>query len=280
MIVDILYKFISPTQIFRTNEGMAYLNISGVSLLTEETSMYSFFAVYILLPLLLMFIGYLAGILATKVNYIMNIRNPSKRFWSFKNNKISILTSCYEKASCKTEFQEIGFKADMFASAKVADILDSLYKTTCTVDIFASDSSHTLADNLVVIGGPVHCELSRRILNERRVHFHYDEYTLIDETSGIEYQAIIDEKNYVSEDYALIINCTNPFDPNGRAVLVSGCKGLGVEAGAKFLSEIKKHKAFIKFIKKQKERSFYIILKVSAMYNNIGKPEVIKTGLL
>lgn len=46
----------------------------------------------------------------------------------------------------------------------------------------------------------------------------------------------VDEK-YYGEDFALIMNVKNPYDPEKRVIFIAGCRSIGCYGGAIFLSQ-------------------------------------------
>jgi hypothetical protein len=240
-----------------------------------------FFLSNILTPIILTVVGYIVRIIYVKAKTHYKNTLPLKQFWRFSNDDISVVTSCYNSGSLDAlEMEELGYKSDLLGSAKISRVLYSIYGTYPQIIMF-SEKNKVVTKNLAIIGGPIHCELSKSILNNPQIPFMYEDYTLINKITHKKYNHKIDKKsNYISSDYIIIVNAKNPFDKDYRIVLISGCRNIGIEAGCLFASNISKsgseYKRVRKFLRKNKNSSFYILLKVSSIYGAVGEPEILE----
>jgi hypothetical protein len=62
-----------------------------------------------------------------------------------------------------------------------------------------------LRENIILIGGPIGNELTKRAMKDSKIPFSCVNHTLLDEYHNKKYEAKLDEDGDVLEDFALIL---------------------------------------------------------------------------
>lgn len=136
------------------------------------------------------------------------------------------------------------------AAGELGSTMNKLYgpnlkiKTAMSKDHF-SYTYGDLSSNLILIGGPFHNCVTRNFLERMGTSWPFrfeDDATLVytDPEGKLPTQRFtplaVDEK-YYGEDFALIMNVKNPYDPEKRVIFIAGCRSIGCYGGAIFLSQ-------------------------------------------
>ena len=149
-----------------------------------------------------------------------------------------------------SELVTCGYVFEYRAAGELGSTMNKLYGPNLKISTAMSKPhfSYTYGEldtNLILIGGPFHNCVTRNFL-ERMGNswpFRFEEdATLVytDPTGKLPQQRftpkVVDGK-YYGEDYALIMNVKNPYDPAKRVIFIAGCRSIGCYGGAIFLSQ-------------------------------------------
>jgi len=231
--------------------------------------------------------GYIVRVLFVKIKKQLKKNFIKNRFWRFKGDKMTIICSDYKENYVNGE--TLGYREDVWASAKISYILRDVYDKEPDMYHGIKQCATVVNGNVVAVGGPKHNDYSTEIMSQKFYPFCYDKNKLIIKKSeilekitekgfGEEIDPIEDdEKKIIKEDYTIIVNSKNPIDENGRVVLISGCKSVGIKAGIAFIENITNYKEDLKEIFENTDSSFYILLEVKNGMN-IGVPKIIASG--
>ena len=160
---------------------------------------------------------------------------------------------CYIANSGRYDADEkvyLGYPFEYMASATVNTHLEHLTRNTdmkispCPLkkdEVVRLDKT----GDLILLGGPFHNLLTRLFFGltkeNTNVPFYFDtfdgeEATLFyKENNDTDYRTAKPIKdpngNYYCEDYALILNIRNPYNPDKRVITIMGCRSIGVLGG-------------------------------------------------
>jgi hypothetical protein len=188
------------------------------------------------LPLIINLISavvfFILGIISKNVLDIFRKKKPVDNFWnkclrSSTNIVISSLPANYHEFSLYTGY------SDLKASARIASLLPSFHKDPERIKMLeARYASDRLRENVILIGGPIGNELTKRVMKDFEIPFSFVDHTLLDKYHNKKYEAKLGEDGDVLEDYALILRIKNPYNSQKNLFLVAGCYGYGTYSGA------------------------------------------------
>lgn len=149
-----------------------------------------------------------------------------------------------------SELVTCGYVFEYRAAGELGSTMNKLYgpdlviKTAMSKDHF-SYTSGDLRSNLVLIGGPFHNCVTRHFLEwmgpSWPFHFEEDATLVYTDPEGKlpsqRFSPVAMEGKFYGEDYALIMNVKNPYDPEKRLIFIAGCRSIGCYGGAIFLSQ-------------------------------------------
>lgn len=202
-----------------------------------------------------------------------------------KQKKIYI--PCYIANSSRydeTENVYLGYPFEYMASASINTFLSLIIKnvnmdtTLCPLKVKKIEKIDKSYD-LILLGGPFHNMLTELFFGLSKANtnmpFYFDTFEGEDATlfykdnDSSEYKRLKPIKdpvgNYYCEDYGLIINIRNPYNPKKRIIAIIGCRSIGV-LGATL--------AFTTFndeiMKKVKYDEYAVIIKCYGDQNNVN----------
>lgn len=163
-------------------------------------------------------------------------QRPGTRVWRIdRGESVSIVTADGPDPD-PTEYTITVYPSEYAAAMEIAHYLGG--ELGCTVERICTSSEfpmdRAIEGNLVLIGGPVHNQLTQRFLDRLSVPFHFEDYTLVDERTGQRFDATI-EDGAITSDVALVVLAPNPFNRKNRVALIAGCRTYGCIAGARQL---------------------------------------------
>ncbi|MBQ9104061.1 MAG: hypothetical protein IJY57_03125 [Clostridia bacterium] len=192
--------------------------------------------VYLPLSLLLGLIGFKLKNMISRSNYIKKLRLNSDL------NKMRCITANPEvddEGECVT----LGY---VFEYMSVGELQSTWSKCFSDLEfnVTMSSKENTVIppENLLVIGGPFHNQITRLILEQFDFPFGWDSdanLTFKTETGVDTYSPKLTgfTKQFYGEDYSLVLNIKNPTSPDKRILLIIGCRSIGCLGGAIFLSK-------------------------------------------
>jgi len=211
---------------------------------------------------------------------------PTRRFWRIKGDKILIVASWANEGKCDSkELSQTTYKPEMVGTANVFSMIERVYKTSPDISL-STPNNKDLQGDIVVIGGPITNLVAGQIFEMDHIPFYFgesDRRSLTNKKTGKIFKPKKDSSNaFVAEDYAIVLNTTNPFDENHRAIIISGCMGIGTECACKLASNLqqtgKAQRKIKRFVKRNPKKSFYFILKIESVFGSYGNPVVVDMG--
>jgi hypothetical protein len=192
-------------------------------------------------------IGYLCGIGWTRLRDQMRYRRAG-RFWEpIIRAPLQVVVSRFYSDAFREPTGLVG-AGDDIASRELADHFSGLRLRKIQA-VFVDDHRLDRNQNLVILGGPgankVAEQAVARILPSLRVmdpgpNRRMEVHDYGDEASGkisasplARYVADPFDRSGIGVDYGVIIRTTNPFNPNGFIVIISGAYGYGTWAGVR-----------------------------------------------
>lgn len=165
-----------------------------------------------------------------------------------KQEKLSV--QCFIANSGKYDENEkvfLGYPFEYMASASISSYLSMIIKnvdmdtTSCPLKVLEIEKIDKNND-LILLGGPFHNMLTKLFFGLSKENtnvplyfdtFEGEEATLFYKDNGDQdYKTVKPIKdpvgNYYCEDYGLIMNIKNPYNPKKRIIAVMGCRSIGV----------------------------------------------------
>ena len=210
-------------------------------------------------------LGYFAGTL------------PTKRVWKLESDpKVHVVTANTppETRIDQKEFAVTGYITEYMGAAHLSSALKRIYKQAVFYyDMECFFDYRNLRENLILIGGPVNNPATGRLFRELEIPYEFDGFSLVHKKTDRRFDAVITD--YIEEDYALVVNCRNPFAGSGkskkRCVLIAGCRTIGCYAGALYLAEHARQ------LKVGKHENYAFVVKIKGhSYSAIGDPELVE----
>lgn len=114
-----------------------------------------------------------------------------------------------------------------------------------------------LAQNLLVIGGPIYNQVARVLLKQKEIVYRFEEIELNNykESEGIYKRDDVfkmqvewdDNRTIVEKDLGIITIMKNPYNRKRKAILACGCRGWGTYSAVKLLGDKKNIKLLRQF---------------------------------
>lgn len=145
------------------------------------------------------------------------------------------------------EHVRLGYVFEYMAVGEIEHYFKKIYKkakfsTMMSPITFAKIREKYLRTNLIIIGGPIHNQVAKKLLEKKEIPFQFDsDSNLLFLKNGVVNKKYIPEKtavegcDYFQKDYALIINAKNPWDNSKRIIALMGCRSLGCYGASLFL---------------------------------------------
>lgn len=239
-------------------------------------------------------IAFVAVLIYNKLsNYYYNKKFYKSTRLTLKNKKEKFNVQCFIANSGKYDGEEkvyLGYPFEYMAAATINSYLELVIKnidmntTPCPLQVSSITKIDKTTD-LILLGGPFHNILTKAFfgLSKERtnVPFYFDtfegeEATLFyKETKDSEYKTVKPQKdpigNYYCEDYGLIINIKNPYNPQKRIIAIMGCRSIGVLGGTIAFTSMNKE-----MLKNIEFDEYAVIIKCFGEQNNISNERKIE----
>ena len=212
---------------------------------------------------------------------------------TIKNKKEKFGIQCFIANSGKYDGDEkvyLGYPFEYMAAATINSYLSLAVKSVdmdtvpCPLKVNTITKIDKTTD-LILLGGPFHNVLTKLFfgLSKERsnVPFYFDtfegeEATLFyKETPNGEYKTVKPIKdpvgNYYCEDYGLIMNIKNPYNPEKRIISIMGCRSIGVLGGTIAFTSMNKE-----MLKNIEFDEYAVIIRCFGEQNNISSERKIE----
>lgn len=149
-----------------------------------------------------------------------------------------------------SELVTCGYVFEYRAAGELGSTINKLYGPNLKIKTVMSKNefSYTygeLSSNIILIGGPFHNCVTRNFLERMGAswpfHFESDATLVYTDPEGKlptrRFTPLEVDKSYYGEDFALIMNVKNPYNPEKRVIFIAGCRSIGCYGGAIFLSQ-------------------------------------------
>ena len=164
---------------------------------------------------------------------------------------------CFYANSNRVDEEEhvlLGYPFEYMASASVGTYLNIMSNNKADIisspsPINKEDAIKEYRENILLLGGPNHNTVTSYFFGLKEGHtnlpFYYASYQGEDATlfykDGDTIKTFVPKKHssgdYYAEDYGLILNVKNPFNPEKRIIALIGCRSIGVLGAAAFFTE-------------------------------------------
>ncbi len=172
-------------------------------------------------------ISFILGIISRTIFDIVLRKNPIRNFWSgCLASPVNIIVP-----SVRLDYIAPSHRAgysSLNAAAKVESLLSLFTNVPENIRVLESKyAAERLEENIVLIGGPITNELTRRMMQDFDFPFSFRKRTLIDRYQNKEYAPKLAKDGSVLEDFALVLKITNPYNDRRSLVIIAGCFGYG-----------------------------------------------------
>lgn len=134
------------------------------------------------------------------------------------------------------EHTRLVYPAEAISATEVEAFLANVLGVDCRLRLSDLFPSTKWDRNLVVVGGPVHNEVTRRLLESFNSGLSFDGHTIITPT-GNRYCAVMGEgedgTQRIEKDFGLVLRATNPFNSNEFITLLVGSRTFGCLVAAR-----------------------------------------------
>jgi hypothetical protein len=171
--------------------------------------------------------------------YIRLVR-PVGRIWGhLSGNKTEIvITTAPEKSYA--EHTTLVFPAEARAAAEIHSFISHEVKADCRIRFSSTFEDSKYDENLVVIGGPNHNQVTRELLSRAaaKSKFRFDEYSAVTPSGKLFTSKVDTSKNTENDiyyDVGVILRMRNPFEPKKFVTLLMGSRTHGCLVAARAL---------------------------------------------
>lgn len=212
---------------------------------------------------------------------------------TLKNKKDKFNIQCFIANSGKYDGDEkvyLGYPFEYMAAATINSYLELAIKNIdmntkpCPMQVNTITKIDKTTD-LILLGGPFHNVLTKMFfgLNKENsnVPFYFDTFEGEDatlfykENPNGDYKAVKPIKDpighYYCEDYGLIMNIKNPYNPNKRIISIMGCRSIGVLGGTIAFTSMNKE-----ILKNVEYDEYAVIIRCFGEQNNISNERKIE----
>lgn len=166
------------------------------------------------------------------------VRRPARRIWRHSSRRPFHIFTGHD-ASDLSEFTVKVYPAEYLAASEVRVLLNDNLKVDevhlSTALNFRAE--HSLTDNIVCIGGPVHNEATALFLSRLKNPIEFDGFDVVSPASGERYEAELDvTKGKIRRDVGVVVTAQNPFNAQACIILLMGARTFGCAAAAQFVT--------------------------------------------
>jgi len=194
---------------------------------------------------------------------IITTKKPVLGFWDrCLRSPVSIVVPTYSDENSLFTSRTISS-----ASAKVESLLCSFHKKPEEIKIFEAIDVHNMEENVILIGGPISNEITRKIMQFFKVPFYFENHVL--NCCNRKYEPKLDENGDILEDYAFILKTKNPYNNKKNFIVIAGCYVYGCISGVIAVTD----RGILRNIyRKAKRKSVGVIIKSHVINNIPQKP--------
>lgn len=228
----------------------------------------------IIINLLSTVIAFILGIIFNSVFDNIRKKAPVRSFWDgcLKSSVNIIIPSWpadYEEQPLRTGH------SDLLAAARAASLLSSFHNRREEIKILEGKyaAQDRLEENVILIGGPVTNEITRRIMQEFEMPFSFADHILLDNRHNKKYEAKADENECILEDYGFVLKTKNPYNDQKSLVIIAGCYGYGTYSGAVAITD---YGILRDIIRQAKAESIGLIVKSHIIHEIPQKPFLVE----
>lgn len=194
---------------------------------------------------------------------IITIKKPIRDFWDeCLRTSVSIVVPTY---SDENSWQ--ASHTNSIASVKVESLLRSYHRKPEEIKIFEAIDVNDMEENIIIIGGPMSNEITRRIMQFFEFPFFIEDHVL--NCCNRKYEPKLDENGEIFEDYAFILKSENPYNKRKNLIIIAGCYFYGCLSGAMAVTDTE---ILRNICRRTKGKSIGVIIKSHVFHKIPQKP--------
>ncbi|QDW31068.1 hypothetical protein FFF93_015810 [Arthrobacter sp. KBS0702] len=170
-------------------------------------------------------IAFVFGLLARRAWSRWTKTRPAGQLWGVLREKRVELVLTTAPESSPRENSSLVFPSEAIAGGEVSSYLTNMLKVECRTRLSGTFPSTSWNRNLIVIGGPVHNNVTRILLSRLDAGVEFDGHAIV-LADGRRFQAetTVDERGVTAPiaDFGLVIRLPNPFSSKQHVTLLIG----------------------------------------------------------
>ncbi|WP_433003694.1 hypothetical protein [Kribbella sp. CA-294648] len=129
-----------------------------------------------------------------------------------------------------------------------------------------------LEGNLILIGGPIHNQVHRLMLERLELPYEFQDRDLVRVKDGKVFAPVSSADGVAKIDYGLIVITANPYNPDARLVLLAGCRTFGCLGATRAIIG----PTITQFTSRaQAGRSYCLVVQMDVVDNYVGRVQVV-----
>lgn len=188
-------------------------------------------------------IGLALGEVARRTYRHYGKTRPARKIWDLSGDAYVVIES--PPSFAKDEYVYTSYPATYAAIVELQRFFAMYFKETNLHIYNAEDfptSHHN--ENLIIFGGPVHNQVSKRMLEKLQPSVGFEGFDTVHKPSGDRHSARIENEKIV-EDFGIVVARKNPFNREKRVLIFAGSRVYGNLGAARALffptlSEVRK----------------------------------------
>ena len=200
---------------------------------------------------------FIMGLIVGRLKKVFKFFNPASKFLSeFSEETIIVVPNYngYEEESLRKGY------GDYNAASSIQSAIKKFNNNAKIIDERFAEPK--LAENIILVGGPITNQLTREILKFFPYNFEGHSIVKTDGTIRIE-----PSKNS-KEDCGMLIMANNPKNKNKKIVIAAGCYGYGTLIVSEAISDPNYAKIIKKFLKNNNIKGDFMIILRGKIENN------------
>lgn len=196
-------------------------------------------------------------VLALRLWTYLRTKRPAQNLWKIKEkDRVSfVITS--SPVPDPAEYSDLVYPAEARGIGEIEAFLQQTFKGI-EPRVALSNSTHAehLRQHLIVIGGPVHNQVTREALEHMNTSLaHFEGNKLVMKAGEWTQEAVVDDEGGITRDVGLVIMSKNPWNPKKRLVVLAGSRTYGSLAAARAVvrSDVKSTQKAIKEVLKKSD---------------------------
>lgn len=183
-------------------------------------------------------VAFTLGLVARWLWITLTLKRPAGRLWGVMAGKrVEIVMTTAPERSVD-EHTALVYPADAIAATEIAAVLTHTLKADCRLRLSNAIPATTWDRNLIVIGGPVHNETTRKLLVDTGARVTFEGNTIVLE-NGHRYLAetSVNERGetVIDRDFGLVLRTPNPYRSSEFTTLLIGSQAPGCLVAARAL---------------------------------------------